>query len=203
MERVCIILDLEGFTVNKIFYVREVGSFNWKGDSTSVKFTMPLPFRELSAKDKRSATYLTQKLHGLPFDSRPKEHAQPQDSVDEHVLRLYRESKTLQLDAVAFKGGHAERDILERLKIPYVDLEEYGCPKVEKLLVHDTLGENIGCGEHRGRVHCSTRECWIFWWWMMDNQDARRAKSPRNCKGATVPRPNMDAFVFTGYLTRV
>ena len=181
----------------------EVGSFNWKEDATHAKFKMPLPFRELSKKDKRSATYLTCKLHGLPFDSRSKENAQPQDSVADHVLRLYEDSRTSELDAVAFKGGHAERDLLKRLTIPFIDLEEYGCPKVEKLLLHDTLGDNIGCGQHRGRVHCSMRDCRLFWWWMMDNQDVRYAKSSRNCKGVTVARPNFDAFVITGYLTRI
>ena len=33
---------------------------------------------------------------------------------------------------VAYKGGHVEKDLLNKLNIPYLDLETWGCPKYEK-----------------------------------------------------------------------
>ena len=69
----------------------------------------------------------------------------------DHVKALYENSRTSELDVVAFKGGHVERDLLTRLPIPFIDLEEYGCPKIEKLVVHKGLdADQIGCGKHRG-----------------------------------------------------
>ena len=35
---------------------------------------------------------------------------------------------------VAYKGGHIERDLLSQLDIPCVNVEEYGCPKVDDLV---------------------------------------------------------------------
>ena len=34
---------------------------------------------------------------------------------------------------VAFKGGHVEKDLLNKLNIPCLDLETWGCPKYEQL----------------------------------------------------------------------
>ena len=160
MKRVSMVLDFEGFTVGKRFYVREVGSFNWRGDATHTKFKMPMRLNQLSKKDRASASYVTRKIHGLGFDTTSGENAQPQGSVADHVKALYNDSRAPELDVVAFKGGHVERDLLQRLNIPFLDLEEYGCPKMYRLMRFG--GENMGCGEHRGLLHCSMMECWLF-----------------------------------------
>jgi hypothetical protein len=34
---------------------------------------------------------------------------------------------------IAYKGGHYEKDLLNSLSIPTVNLESFGCPKAEKL----------------------------------------------------------------------
>ena len=34
---------------------------------------------------------------------------------------------------IAYKGGHYEKDLLNSLSIPAVNLESFGCPKAEKL----------------------------------------------------------------------
>ena len=34
---------------------------------------------------------------------------------------------------VAYKAGHVEKDLLNKLNIPYLDLETWGYPKYEQL----------------------------------------------------------------------
>jgi hypothetical protein len=34
---------------------------------------------------------------------------------------------------IAYKGGHYEKDLLNSLSIPAVNLESFGCPKAKKL----------------------------------------------------------------------
>jgi hypothetical protein len=49
----------------------------------------------------------------------------------------YKKYKYFYIDSnstIAYKGGHYEKDLLNSLSIPAVNLESFGCPKAEKLL---------------------------------------------------------------------
>ena len=49
---------------------------------------------------------------------------------------------------IAYKGGHIEKDILDNMGLPSVDLEEFGCPKVDSLWSsHYSPGRS--CGHHK------------------------------------------------------
>ena len=167
MDKVCMVVDLEGFTVDKRFYVRELGAFDWKGRRCNYKFFMPMPFESLSDRDRRSVRYVTRHVHGLPFKPKGFELAMSQEYVEQTLMNLYRRSKTETLDVVGYKGGHVEREVLRKLNIPYLDIEAFGCPKVEGLF-HSGMNGTNGCGQHEGQVHCSTLECELFWWWVTD-----------------------------------
>ncbi len=48
--------------------------------------------------------------------------------------------------SIAYKGGCIERDLLNKLNIPSINLQSYGCPKAEKLM--DNLIWLDTCGNH-------------------------------------------------------
>ena len=79
---------------------------------------------------------------------------------------------------LAYKGGHYERDLLNRLNIPSVNLEIYGCPKAERLF--DELGWIETCGNHiPGRYqykHCPKVEVEAYNCWLQKTCDMRNAK---------------------------
>ena len=48
----CFILDLEGFFLNKTFHVRELAYYAWNGEQGRHAFSIPVPYKTLSNKDK-------------------------------------------------------------------------------------------------------------------------------------------------------
>ncbi|KAG8172488.1 hypothetical protein JTE90_009834 [Oedothorax gibbosus] len=69
---------------------------------------------------------------------------------------------------MAFKGGNIEKNVLWRLNIPYLDLEEYGCPKFDEL--KKSLTSFKTCGFHIDEtLHCPQAEVTAFRAWMLEN----------------------------------
>ena len=51
-----------------------------------------------------------------------------QDQADIVLLRLYNQYKMGKRTVVAYKGGHVEKDLLNKLNIPCLDLETWVVP---------------------------------------------------------------------------
>ena len=94
-------------------------------------------------------------VHGLRFEAAYKEAALPQREVEGVIRALYKDG------LIAYKGGHIEKDILDNMGLPSVDLEEFGCPKVDSLWSsHYSPGRS--CGHHKQDtfkfIHCPKQE---------------------------------------------
>ena len=65
------VMDMDGFTVNKKFYCKEMGLLK-VGDiaARSFFFDIGLRWNDLSPKDRRSCNYFRTFIHKLPFDVR-------------------------------------------------------------------------------------------------------------------------------------
>ena len=56
------------------------------------------------------------------------------------------------------------KESTRELQIPCVNLEDFGCPKVEKLMGMD---EGFTCGRHKKPTHhCPKQETYLFYRWM-------------------------------------
>ena len=70
---------------------------------------------------------------------------------------------------VGYKGGHVEKDLLNKLNIPSLNLETLGCPKYDVLRSDDLKYVNLlpSCGFHKDdtRHHCPVTECHAFYLW--------------------------------------
>lgn len=162
LENVCLILDLEGYCVQKKFYARELGWTTWQGQSGAKHYQLPFRWKTLCPKDRLTAQYVYHRIHGLPFEAHTAEKARPLKNLKGDVLTLYTQAKTPERFVVGYKGGHIEKDLLQELDLPAMNLEEYGCPKFEKL---DTLSVIQDCGHHRFKHHCAMVESHAFWQW--------------------------------------
>ena len=129
----CLVIDLKGFFVQKKFQVREMDYYSWNEHFDRHAFYQPAALKDLSHKDKKTVNFAKYNVHGLTYRPRYQERAYEYDEVDIVLLRLYSQFKTEKRTVVAYKGGHVEKDLLNKLNIPCLDLETWGCAKYEQV----------------------------------------------------------------------
>ena len=93
------------------------------------------------------------------------------DSLGTIVKKFYDRGKLNILSSIAYKGGHFERDLLNKLQIPSTNLESFGCPKAN--LLFDRLVWLETCG-HRfdeySYQHCPKVEVEVLGKWLSDDK---------------------------------
>ena len=168
-DELCFILDLEGFFINKTFHVRELGYYTWNEEHGRHAFRIPVPRQDLAQKDKQTVNFVIRKIHGLSYQPSQAEHPQHPRVVPRMVQDLYGDYSTLDRTVVGYKGGHVEKDLLNKLNIPSLNLETMGCPKYDVLRNDDLKFVNLlpSCGFHKDdtRHHCPVTECHAFYLW--------------------------------------
>ena len=180
LERICLIIDMEGYFLPK-FYACELGYANYLGCFGQHFYEMPMKYTHLLPSQVKQVVYVTRRIHGLSFTPTHFENAKPQDQLALDVTNLYKQYRTNQKMVVAYKGGHIEKDLLNQLEIPSVNLEEFGCPKVEELMHLGCRQEVWDCGHHTvtGIVHYSVAECRILQDWIIFKINHLRKKKMR------------------------
>ena len=163
MDQITLIIDLEGFNLSSGFFVRELGWCTNQGENDSQHFYSRLRYKDLNYKDRRTVHYVYKHIHGLRFEAPFREAALPQRDVEGVICALYRGG------LIAYKGGHLEKDLLDKLGLPSINLEELGCPKADSLW---SKTENHGacCGHHKKDLfkmeHCPKQETFLFFQWL-------------------------------------
>lgn len=167
MNRVVGIIDMDGFTVTKKFYCRELGAIELGKDTAdSQHFDMGICWQDLSVKDMKQCNFLTDKIHKLPFNNPCGTNTLPIGELKSVVQNFYQDIKRNDQSCIAYKGGHYERDLLKELAIPSVNLEKFGCPKASVLF--DNMIWLETCGQHFGErayEHCPRAEVLAFAQW--------------------------------------
>lgn len=174
LSEVCLVVDFDGFYVDKKFYAREMGFSSLTKDYYgSFRFKLNHLYGSLTEKDWQCVKYTTNFIHGLSFRSLPWENELFRvENLKDLLRNEYLYSKTAEKYRVAFKGGHLEKDVLEEMEIPHVNLEDFGCPKFERL--EFSLKNFDDCGYHvkhkKGiSVHCPMVEARAFAEWVKDH----------------------------------
>lgn len=117
----------------KIFQVSEMGYYSWNQQFGHHAFFMPTPLKALSDKDQKTVHFAKHNIYGLTYQPHYRERAQDQKEVETVMLQLHHKYTTKERTMVGYKGGHVERHLLQKLNIPGVNLELYGCLKYEVL----------------------------------------------------------------------
>ena len=175
IEKICLIVDLEGFQLAarkgkpKEFVVRERGWCVWPGaDAASCGSLHYYPtdkYRDLHLRDHRTVKYVTEQIHGLLYHPTQAEKARPPWQMYKDLEDLYKTHSTPERMMVAYKGGVVEKEVLSKLGIPSLDLEKVGCPKFDIMNRVTTMGS---CSHHAHplRHHCPKVECYHFMQWL-------------------------------------
>ena len=94
-----------------------------------------------------------------------REQACPAADLEQDVKDLVHKFQQPDKTVVAYKGGHYEKELLQRWGIPHFNLEQAQCPKFDTMtrLCRPT---SCGCHDHPWRHHCPQIECYHFVHWM-------------------------------------
>ena len=163
MEEITLIIDLEGFILSSGFIARELGWCTIQGENDSQHFYSRVRYKDLNYKDRRTVRFVYKHIHGLRFEASFKEAALPQRDLEAVIRALYRGG------LVAYKGGHLEKDLLDKMGLPSINLEELGCPKADSLW---NQYKGTSCGHHKTdlfkMVHCPKQETFLFFQWLQN-----------------------------------
>lgn len=167
------IIDMDGFSVNGKFLCKEMGVTQCKADVTwCFSLKLPVDKWQLSSRDRFSVNYVTRNIHGLPFANRHGDlDMTPSQIISSYLVPLMKPGQ-----AIGYKGGTVERNLLISLSIPFVDLEKYGCPRFDQLCeifkpVLKRLARNTFCMNHlpiraAHKAHCPSFETVVFNFWL-------------------------------------
>jgi len=165
MDQITLIIDLEGCHLSSGFIVRELGWCTIQGENDSQHFYSRLRYKDLNYKDQRTVNNVYKHIHGLRFEAAYREAAVPQRDVEAVIHALYRGG------LVAYKGGHLEKDVLDKMGLPSVNLEDFGCPKADSLWSWGYTTEK-SCGYHIPSkfkfIHCPKQETYFFFQWLQN-----------------------------------
>ena len=132
-DELCFDLDFEGFFINKTFHPRELGYYTWNEEYGPLAFRQLVPHKDLYEKDKRTVNFVINKIHGLHYQPSPQECGQHPRVIPRMIQDLCRDYSTPDRTLVGYKGGHMEKDLLNKVNIPCLNLETLGCPKYDVL----------------------------------------------------------------------
>ena len=168
MDNIVGIIDLDGFTLKRKFYCRELGMIKVGVDvGESYLFNIGIHWDELTCKGQKSCMFLTKNIHKLPFAA--SRESIPLANLNSIVEHFYNSTKCDEESTIGYKGGHFEKDLLKLLNIPSTNLEDYGCPKAEflfeKLIWLETCGHHIGAHPYR---HCPKVEVEAYALWLKE-----------------------------------
>ena len=166
LHKVCLLLGFEGFYIQNKYYCRELGwSAVKEGACGNIKYRMPMTLKQIKGRDRWNVAYVTGCVHGLAFDDDPTEEAKPYTCFEQDVQDLYHKYKTDDQPLVAYKGGRAVYETLKKLGIDAINLEHWGCKKIQSLIDPDTEPPEEDCGHHE-RGYCATVKCVTFREWL-------------------------------------
>ena len=163
------ILDMDGFHIQKKFHCKELGILPIGATyASSYLFDIGVPWYALSTKDQRTCRYLTNNIHHLSFTEPSSTSTINLAYLPTIIETFYHKHRKHSLSTLAYKGGQMEKEILQKLNIPSINLENFGCPKAEKLFVN--LGWLETCGHHlrhdENYKHCAKVETEAFGMWL-------------------------------------
>lgn len=172
MEQITHIVDMDGFIVDKIFLCKELSIIDVRdGSYEHATFQLGKSFHYLSNADKKSALYVSNFIHGIPFKDFGYEKYRQDQIFD--VIQNFLHSCANPI--VAYKGGCFERDILQKMSMKSINLEEFGCPKFDVLIQNPLYKITTEpCPLHCWRMkkpslkphHCCLREVQTFRAWL-------------------------------------
>lgn len=164
-----IVLDMQGFVIDKEFIVKELATSNGYQIYHFI-FKPPIDFRMLSDKDQTGVRYLEHFHHGLRYS----EGFVNYEDLDNIICKILCGAGTV------YVKGHQKYDFLNKIsrcRATIINLEDQNPTKFEK--------ETPKCMAHQSDSNsCSINNCEKLFQWLTDN----------NKNNNNIPRTNTDKW---------
>ena len=162
-KRIVAILHLDGHVVDGSFMPKET-ALKAKGEAQPFSvffYNKARPHHTLSRQDQRTAEFIEDHVHDIPYWKYWFGMLDP--TALDRILKTVRKPEfednpfawieDRDVWYVAYKDGHHEKDVLEKLDISSFNLEDLRCPKAEDIQIQR---EHLNCGFHTNlKTHCS------------------------------------------------
>lgn len=176
LRRVGLIIDMDGFELQKEFQCKELGvCYTYKDKMENFFFKLKGSFYELPLRHQTTAKHVYRAKHGLPYANSFNDLDQSElPSIVSELYKNMLEETNNTKNIIAYKGGHLEKRLLNSLNIQSLDLESYGCPTIEQLITKTYKITKVPqCGRHEPLVteeipHCPLQETAAFKVWLKD-----------------------------------
>ena len=183
LHTVCAVLDIEAFQHKSLTFFREI-AFAVVDPSLSeaqllfsecvFSHNVYPPFTPPPEDEAvwRTFDYVKHNVTGLDIHPDINDSLTlPQEAVRWLILGWFEAVASDERYRVAYKGGNLEKRLLEWLRIPSLNLEDYCCPSFESLPSHIRESYPVSCGQHRyckkGPDHCPIRETSFYRRWLL------------------------------------
>ena len=157
MDSITGVIDMDGFTVEKTFYCKELALIkNDQTYATSILFDLGLNWNQLNEKDQKTARYLKKYIHMIRFNS---PSTVPVSNLPQIVREYFSKPNTF--------GSLQRRTLRKRSTAPTGNAEQLNSPKAEQLF--QKLGWLETCGHHLtpdAYHHCPKAEVEAFAMWL-------------------------------------
>lgn len=173
-----IVLDMQGFVINKEFIVKELAASNGYQIYHFI-FKPPIDFKMLSNKDQTSVRYLERFHHGIQYSGGFVNY----EDLDNIICEILSGVDTV------YVKGHQKYDLLKKIsrsRTIIINLEDQNLEKFEK--------QTPECMAHRSdSKSCSINNCRKLFKWLIDNKwngvfnDRNRFSSLRCSTSKRVP----------------
>ena len=168
VSEIVAVIDMDGYQIQNKFLSKEMGLLK-VGDTEAKSFFFDINLRwgDLTHKDRKTCSYVQNRIHKLPLGVPRGIKAFQISELEAIVENFYIETRKNPDSTIAYKGGHYEKDLLAKLNIPSVNLEYFGCPKAgelfDQLIWLETCGNHI---EDNAFQHCAKVEAEAYALWM-------------------------------------
>ena len=131
------VIDMDGYEIQNKFLSNEMGLLK-VGDTEAKSFFFDINLRwgDLTHKDRKTCSYIQNRIHKLPLGVPRGIKAFQISELEAIVENFYIETRKNPDSTIVYKGGHYEKDLLAKLNIPSINLEYFGCPKAGELLIN-------------------------------------------------------------------
>ena len=167
MDKICAIVDAQGFQFKDRFVPREVAIVS-EQISQCQELNPQMYWRDLSLEDQQVIVYDTQRVHGLfymPFNSADHCYLLHPNEIDVLLTRWYDMIATEEKPFFGFKNQQMGK-ILTENKIPCLDLDDKSLRFPSYKSIQEKYGFNYLCAYHKKppknsniRFTCAYRKC--------------------------------------------
>ena len=150
MEKICAILDCQGFNLSSGFIPREIAIVS-DYISQCMELNTEINWKNLNIEDKKTVLFSTQEIHGLhfnPFNPSDNCFLYTSDQIGNIITTWYSMVASESKNLFAFKNVQLG-EILKKLNIPSLNLDDpqFGFPSYDK--IKEAFGDNYLCAYHK------------------------------------------------------